>query len=344
MRFSLLFLVLCALVATSHPGCADGGLPATEWTKYRTRFVTDDGRVLDTGNKAVSHTEGQGWAMLFAEAHGDRAAFDKVWNWTRDNLQRHDNALFCWRWDPADKAPVTDSNNASDGDILIGWALIRAARRWNEPGYLEAAHGIVADIRSKLLYHWSNRLVLLPGSDGFQSEDGITVVNPSYYIYPAIKDFARIMPAPEWQRLRRDGLSLLSEARFGRWRLTPDWVDLAGTGSVAPATKFPARFGFDAIRVPLYLMWAGDATAERLASYLDFWNDFGGKPIPAWTDVKDNSVAPYAVPTGFEAIIQLARAFRHPKDAELPTIADNDDYYSASLTLLARVAQREMVR
>jgi len=344
MRLVTLCVALCALIAASSLGRADIDLSAVEWAKYRSRFVTDEGRVLDTGNKEVSHTEGQGWAMLFAEAHGDRAAFDKVWNWTRDNLQRRDNALFSWRWDPSGKERVADGNNASDGDILIGWALIRAGRRWNDPDYSRAAHRIVADVRSKLLYHSPTRLVLLPGCDGFLSEDGTTVVNPSYYIYPALKDFARVMPTPEWQRLRRDGLALLEEARFGRWRLTPDWIDLAGAGNVRPATKFPARFGYDAIRIPLYLMWAGDATAERLASYLDFWNDFSGRPIPAWVDVKDNSVAPYAGSTGFEAIISLARSFRRPKDAALPTIGDKDDYYSASLTMLARLAQHEMIR
>src|SRR5260221_6599527 len=92
MRIAVLCLALCVLVATSHPGRADVDLSSSEWVKYRSRFVTDEGRVLDTGNKEVSHTEGQGWAMLFAEAHGDRATFDKVWNWTRDNLQRRDNA------------------------------------------------------------------------------------------------------------------------------------------------------------------------------------------------------------------------------------------------------------
>src|SRR5437016_9313451 len=116
------------------------------------------------------------------------------------------------------------------------------------------------------------------------------------------------MPAPERQRLRRDGLAILGEARFGRWGLTPDWLDVAEAGAVAPAGKFPARFGFDAIRVPLYLIWAGEGTAERLASYLDFWNEFGGKPIPAWADVKDDSLSPYPGSNGVRAIVELARA------------------------------------
>lgn len=127
----LLLVALALLLLGSRPVWAQPGPVAAEWAKYRDRFVTAEGRVLDTGNKEVSHTEGQGWAMLFAEAAGDRASFDKLWQWTRDNLQRRDNALFSWRFDPADgKAPVADPNDASDGDILIAWALIRAGNRW----------------------------------------------------------------------------------------------------------------------------------------------------------------------------------------------------------------------
>jgi len=139
-------------------------------------------------------------------------------------------------------------------------------------------------------------------------------------------------------------LRLLADGRFGRWGLTPDWLDIGRKGALAPAGKFPARFGFEAIRIPLYLIWGGAASGERLASYLDFWNDFGTKPIPAWTDVNDNSLAPYAGSTGFHAIAQLARGYGQPNPPALPTIGDSDDYYAASLTLLAAIAQRETTR
>jgi endoglucanase len=345
LRRLLLVTVALLLLLAGRPGLAQHGSLEAEWAKYRDRFVTEDGRVLDTGNKEVSHTEGQGWAMLFAEAAGDRASFAKLWQWTRDNLQRRDNALFSWRFDPADgNTPVADPNDASDGDILIAWALIRAANRWREPEYKEVAQRVLSDIRRRLLVTTSGRLVLLPGAAGFKGKDGVTILNPSYYVYPALKEFMKLQPSPQWQRLRRDGLSLLAEARFGRWGLTPDWIDVDRKGEVRPAAKFPARFGFDAIRIPLYLIWGGDATPERLASYLDFWNDFGRKPAPAWADVKDNSVAPYAGSTGFQAITQLARGFGQPEPQELPTIADKDDYYAASLTLLAAIAQREIAR
>jgi endoglucanase len=309
-----------------------------EWLKYRERFVADDGRVRDTGNKDISHTEGQGSAMLFAESFDDRGTFDRVWNWTRQTLQRPDGALFSWRWDPNAQNPIADTNNATDGDMLIAWALARAARHWHSPVYAAAAHRIVVDIRQKLVARVGGRLVLLPGTDGFKQMDGSVVLNPSYYVYPALAEFPRLDNSAIWRRLRRDGLGLLAKARFGEWQLTPDWVALDKLGRVTPAP--PPRFGFDAIRVPLYLIWGREATAQLLASDIKFWNAFTDKPVPAWVDVTDGSTASFAAPSGFQAVIALVRSRSDAANAlPLPQIGDNDDYYSASLILLAGLAR-----
>jgi endo-1,4-beta-D-glucanase Y len=337
VRVAALVAALLLLPTVSR---ADDGALAAEWAKYRDRFIGDDGRVHDTGNKEVSHTEGQGWAMLFAEHFDDRPTFDRIWSWTRDKLRRQDSALFAWRWNPNTDNPVADTNNATDGDILIAWALSRAAKHWHEPEYRQAAHPILAEIRSKLIERVGGGLVLMPGSDGFKGKDGAVIVNPSYYIYPAFEEFSRIDRSPQWGRLRRDGLSLLSKARFGRWGLTTDWVSVGDKGEVAPAANLPPRFGFDAIRIPLYLIWGGAATAARLAADLRFWNDFTDKPIPAWVNVTDGTVAPFAAPNGFQAVIQLTRSWHTPDPPPLPEIGDKDDYYSASLILLAGLASR----
>jgi len=335
---ALVFLLAACLLAPGAVRAADGSL-ATEWGTYRDRFVGDDGRVHDTGNKQVSHTEGQGWAMLFAESFDDRATFDRVWNWTRANLRRHDSALFAWRWDPSSENPIADTNNATDGDILIAWALTRTARHWRAPEYRKAAHPILAEIRGKLIERVGGEMVLLPGSDGFRSKDGAVIVNPSYYVYPAFEEFSRIDRSPQWARLRRAGLQLLAKARFGRWGLTTDWVAVGKMGEVQPAADLPPRFGFDAIRIPLYLIWGSEATASRLAADLRYWSDFADKPIPAWVNVTDGSFASFPAPTGFQAVIELARSWHQPKPPPLPEIGDKDDYYSASLILLAGLAR-----
>lgn len=338
--FGFWVLAVALLLVAPITAHADDPL-ASEWQKYRDRFIADDGRVRDTGNKDISHTEGQGAAMLFAEALDDRATFDRVWGWTRDTLHRPGSALFAWRWDPNGKTPIADSNNATDGDMLIAWALALAGHRWHVPDYDAAAHRIIVAIREKLIARVAGRLVLLPGSDGFEQKDGSVIVNPSYYIYPALEVFRRLDHSAEWGRLRRDGQRLLARSRFGEWGLPVDWVSVDKGGKVVPdAQQQQPRFGFDAIRIPLYLIWGGAATAQLLAPMMKFWDGFGDKPVPAWIDVTSGAVAPFPAPSGFLAIIGLVRARLHAKPPALPLIAGTDDYYSASLILLADLAQR----
>ncbi|MEE6801676.1 glycosyl hydrolase family 8, partial [Escherichia coli O8:H10] len=74
----------------------------TAWDTYKSRFLMPDGRIVDTGNKNVSHTEGQGFAMLMAVANDDRASFDKMWAWTEKTLKNKDSGLFYWRYNPVE--------------------------------------------------------------------------------------------------------------------------------------------------------------------------------------------------------------------------------------------------
>ena len=344
-NFAAICLAVLAAVL-SWPAFAQTGGESlrAEWLTYRDRFIEADGRVLDTGNKGVSHTEGQGWAMLFAENFDDRATFDSIWNWTRDRLRRPEDGLFSWRWDPNAKNPVSDANNATDGDMLIAWALARAAQRWHTPAFADEARRTVADIREKLIERVGDGLVLLPGLDGFTRKDGSVIVNPSYYVYPALSAFPRLDPSPRWARLRADGLKLLAKARFGKWGLTSDWVTVGKDGSVAPFAQLPPRFGYDAIRVPLYLIWGREATDQQLAAEMRFWDGFADKPVPAWVDVTSGAVAPFAAPNGFQAIIDLVRTKLHDKPVAPPQIDDKDDYYSASLILLAGMARQAVER
>jgi endoglucanase len=341
MRVPIVLAVVLAAALFLVPtlAWAEDAPLAGEWLKYRDRFVGDDGRVRDTGNKDVSHTEGQGWGMLFAEACDDRASFDRIWQWTHDKLQQPNSALFSWRWDPHDKNPIADANNATDGDMLIAWALARAARRWHSPDYSAAAQRIVADIQEKLIVRSAGRLVLLPGGAGFTAKDGTITLNPSYYIFPAMEEFHRLDGSALWTRLRYDGVALLAKARFGEWKLTPDWISVDKAGKVTPAANQPPRFGFDAIRIPLYLIWGRVATSDMLSAEMKFWNGFADKLVPAWVDVTNGSVVPCAAPSGFQAIIELVRARLNAKPSAPPQIGDSDDYYSASLILLSSLAR-----
>lgn len=119
-------------------GCMQVAVAADSWNGFKTRFMTSDGRIQDTGNNNVSHTEGQGYAMLMAVWYNDRSGFDSLWRWTQQNLKNPQNGLFYWKYNPAAADPVADKNNASDGDVLIAWALLKAGQKWQNNGYLQA--------------------------------------------------------------------------------------------------------------------------------------------------------------------------------------------------------------
>ena len=327
-------------------GACNPSVPVSdaEWGLYKQRYISPEGRVIDTGNVDVSHSEGQGIGLLLSVHNKDRAVFDKIWQWTRTNLQTRKDKLFSWKWVPsATGGSTADPNNATDGDIFIAWALFRAGRQWNEASYLEAAREISREIRAKLLHQSSYGLLLLPGEQGFVKEGRVTV-NLSYWMFPALQDLNRLDPAPEWGQLIESGLKLLQTGRFGRWQLPSDWLRLAEKPEIAP--DFKPRFGYDAIRIPLYLIWAKLDTPDNLKPFKDFWGYFKSAPfVPAWSNLTDDSVDSYDALPGIQAIISLANlsGSTRAENQQLLRSKLNPDqaYYSASLLFLAQMAALE---
>ncbi|MGK7863019.1 glycosyl hydrolase family 8 [Falsiroseomonas sp. E2-1-a4] len=314
-----------------------------DWLDFRRRFLHADGRVLDTGNGGISHSEGQGAAMLFAVRFDDRASFDRILEWTRGALRRPDDHLLAWAFRPGAPIPVPDMNNASDGDLLVAWSLAEAADRWGHAGYRALATDMARDLLRKVVLRQGDSTLLLPGGEGFLKHDHV-VLNPSYYISPAFRALARLLPAPEWQSLEEGGVALADQARFGRWRLPADWVALPrGALRPRPATGWPARFSYDAMRVPLNLAWGGHAQSAALRAAVDFWLDPSHPAPPAWVDLQSGALAPYPGDTGLRAIVQLAVATLAGSGREqaLPRVADATTYYPAVLVLQARLAWAE---
>lgn len=311
-----------------------------EWALFRDRFITSSGRTVDTGNGGASHSEGQGWTLLMAEAHDDRVTFDRVLTWTRRQLKRPYDTLHAWRWMPNRPMAVEDGNNAADGDIFIAWALARAARRWREPELQAMSSAICADITRLCVREVAGRTVLLPAAQGFERRDHV-VVNPSYAVFPAFADLAAIEgDDTPWKNLYRDSLALVREARFGRWGLPADWLQLPRQGGrPSPATGWAPRFSYDAMRVPLYLAWGGMGNEAVAQAAANFWTG-GNLPYqPAWTEFPGDKLASYPVGPGQRAIAALART--HVGPVELPSVRDTEDYYAAALVMLSHIARAE---
>ncbi len=265
MRLLRSILAICSATAlmVAQPAIAQRtALDPQAWTAYKAKFLDANGRIIDNGNSGISHSEGQGYGLLLAYLANNQADFEQIWYFTRTELLLRDDGLAVWKWDPAVTPHVTDTNNASDGDLLIAYALALAGSAWSKKDYLQAAAQMAKAILSHVVIDAGGRTLLMPGVDGYKSpgrKDG-PVVNPSYWIFEAIPVMALLAPSDRWQKLSDDGLALLRSAQFGPRRLPADWVSLKA--KPAPADGFDAEFGYNAVRIPLYLARAdiGDKT------------------------------------------------------------------------------------
>jgi endoglucanase len=50
------------------------GTATEDWSEFRRRYLLPEGRIVDTGNRNVSHSEGQGYAMLAAVQADDQGS------------------------------------------------------------------------------------------------------------------------------------------------------------------------------------------------------------------------------------------------------------------------------
>jgi len=208
--FSLFASISTGKVAwASAPAPGTAALSRDEWELFKTRFMTAEGRILDTGNGGVSHSEGQGWGLLFAVTFDDRPAFERILDWTDKNLRCRDDSLLAWRYIPWGRPRIPDRNNATDGDIFVAASLAQAATAWNCGPYAELARTMAHDILKRLVLQVGQRTLLLPGAYGFQTDDAVTI-NPSYYAFPALQQLAALEPSPVWAELQADGLAVIS--------------------------------------------------------------------------------------------------------------------------------------
>jgi len=330
--FHALFICVFVISGCTQP---DDNAFKRQFIAYSALFI-DDGRVVDTGNNNVSHSEGQGYGLLFAVYANEQQTFDALWAWTKAVLQR-DDGLFHWRFTPCasnDKRCIDDPNNASDGDVLIAWALLRAYEKWGNTEYRSAANQIVAAIEKKLIVEYQGYTLLLPGEYGFSNDDGVQI-NLSYWIFPAFTALATASTNQNtWKQLAESGEVLIDDARFSEHNLPSDWVRLTPSG-ITLANTISQDYGFNAVRIPLHSAWGGLTSSPIYNDLAQWWS----KPnTPATLNLANSTASEYLMTPGMLAVESAVNTLIFDKPYSPANITRRVDYYSASLILLSTIA------
>jgi endoglucanase len=317
--------------------------PENAWTAYKKKFVSDDGRVIDFYQESMSHSEGQGYGLLLSLMHNDQPTFERVLKWSIDNLQVRSDALFAWAWGKRSNGSWTiiDYNNASDGDILIALALLRAGQKWNNKTYETLALKIIKEIRMLLATRHNGASLILPAYYGFEKKKGI-ILNPGYLIFPAFSRFAAVDDSKFWKKIHTDGTRIIKQARFSRFKLPADWI-LLQNGDLSVYASKSTAFGYEAIRVPLYIIWDSNKVLLKFFSpYLQFIEK--SYYLPNWVNLVDGSISVDEAPAGFHSVLGRCAALlglkalnqKLQKKAEEKIKHESKDYYSHTLYLLSQ--------
>ncbi len=310
---------------------------STDWRAWKARFLTAEGRVVDALQDDASHSEGQGYGMLLAALEGDTTAFMAMHDWTERHLAVRRDPLMAWRWLPRAHPHVQDYNNASDGDLFYAWALLEGARRFGVPAQADRAGSIATTLVAACIRpdpRDPRARLFLPAAEHF-GDAMRRVVNPSYIMPRAMEALAAAFDLPDLRRAASDGVALI--AKLATDGLVPDWVEIDAAGA-RPARDFAPHSGYEALRVPLFLLWSGygdHPAVDRAAAAL---HPSAGATTPTLLSL-DGDVLERSHFAGFAALAALARCAA-AGGTTLPRFDADQPYYPATLQLLAFHAAR----
>jgi endoglucanase len=355
LRTRLLCATLALLFAgASATACADAA-PCTHWPaweSFRAQFISADGRVVDHASaRRQTVSEAQAYALLFALAADDRASFDALLTWTRNNLAAGDlsRRLPAWQWgarDDGSYGPI-DGNSATDADLWIAYALAQAGRLWKQPEYTALSHDVGAMVLRRSGADVPRLgLALLPAPMGFGDAAAGWRLNPSYLPLQVLRALAAAHPdqRPVWRELADSTVAIL---RAGAPQgIAPDWLRVDPQGAVGFDGTGPARGGYDAIRVYLWLGMLDASEPERGALLRQFQPmariiERDGRP-PEFIDARRGRVLAAESPGAFSAAVapwleQVApQAARRQWQRALRLAPLDDEYYGRALLLFAQ--------
>jgi len=248
------------------------------WAYFKTELLQSSGAVLRTDdNRVVS--EGQSYGMMLAVQNNDKDAFDKIWSWTKTNLQPgNSQGLFAWKCTLAGE--VIESSTAPDADCMIALALFFASHRFGD-----GAAPYDYSVQAKELCDRILRYEVSADDYLAFCTENLTWFSPSYQMPAFYRLFAIYTGETRWNKVAERSYDLVYaclKEEYGNADngLVPDHCNK--NGDLRSAGR---DFYYDAMRTPFFLgldqVWFGEARAQ---TYVDKAIGFFGPSYSSFGD------------------------------------------------------------
>ena len=318
---------------------------APVWEAWKAAYLRADGRVVDGLQHNASHSEGQGYGALLATEFNDLDAFARIVDWSELNLSVRGDGLLAWRYLPGENNPVPDLNNASDGDLFYAWAMVRAATRFGERSFLSRAQATAAALVERCVAQSManpGEKIFLPAAQGFVHADR-QVFNPSYIMPLALREVATATGVVELAQVAQHAEAMLQ--RLAETGPVPDWVQVTASG-LSPAAGFSTAAGYEAMRVPLYLIWSGLRSHPAVTQMMRVYDRAlrPGAPVPTRIDPTTGTVLEASNDPGYRALAALVKCAgtAGTVGSDMPAFDPGQPYYPATLQMFAMIAANQV--
>lgn len=345
---SPVFAAACGNHASAQNLLSSADLAETAWPvweAWKNANMRLDGRVVDAFQQDASHSESQGYGALLATEFNDEEAFDKIFQWTESNLAIRGDGLLSWRYLPEEANPVPDTNNASDGDLFYAWAMVRASQRFGNRRLIERATQTARSLVARCIVPSpanAAELLFVPGAQGFVHE-GRVVFNPSYIMPLAMREVAVATGVPELAQAAQHAEAIT--LRLAADGLVPDWIETTAEG-MRPAEGFSVNAGYEAIRLPLFLIWSGLPNHPAVTRMRQVYNRTvqPGVAVPTVIDPASGTVIEASNDPGYRAVAALVSCTGGSGQvgSDIPPFNPNQPYYPATLQMFAMLAANQV--
>ncbi|GFO99828.1 glycosyl hydrolase family 8 [Lactobacillus helveticus] len=328
-----------------------------QWRRdYVVKYKNDESFINTTPrtHKTMALSEGQGYGMYInvlaaKNGWGKENDFERLNNFYLAHRERIAGAttdLMSWRMIKKQGKWKVDKNSATDGDLFIAEALLKASKIWHNDQYTDEAHALINDI---LRYEYNPQTNTLTVGNWANSKSKFYNLMRTSDVMPEFfDDFYQETGDRRWLLIKKTMLKRLNQlSHQHKSGLVPDfaWVSKSNAKPIkanAVATKYDGDFSANACRVPMMLAQSNDPLAKNtLKRMMKFFSKqstltagftLEGKPLNKYQSASFSAPIFNAVSfnsnQGFDNLFMSQQyIFARPLPAK--------NYYDAALTTMA---------